>query len=140
MAFLTDIDYDVQIRNWVKQIITQENEDVLHQAELAAQAEMESYLRGRYDVAEIFDQTGTERNALIVMYLVDMVVYHLHSNISPENTPEIRYIRYKAAINWLADVSRGKLTPQLPETKTEESEEDSLDFQGGSNPKVSERY
>ena len=53
-CLLTDTDYEVQIRNWIKQIIIQRKEDVQHQAELAAQAEMESYLRQRYNVAAIF--------------------------------------------------------------------------------------
>ncbi|WP_241279761.1 phage protein Gp36 family protein [Chryseobacterium cucumeris] len=143
MPFLVDTDYEVQIRNWVKQIITQYKTDVLHQAELAAQAEMESYLRQRYDVAKIFSETGGNRNALIILYMVDIALYHLHANISADNVPEIRIIRYNAAKDWLKAVAKGDISPDLPEKPDEgEGGEGSgnqiVEF--GSRPKYSERF
>lgn len=143
MPFLTDTDYEVQIRNWVKQIITQSKIDVLHQAELAAQAEMESYLRQRYDVPKIFSEVEGNRNALIVLYMVDIAVYHLHSNISSDNVPEIRIIRYNAAKDWLKAVAKGDISPDLPEKPEEEEGEENTGNQTiefGSNKKYSERY
>lgn len=143
MPFLIDTDYEVQIRNWVKQIITQYKTDVLHQAELAAQAEMESYLRQRYDVAQIFSATEGNRNALIILYMVDIALYHLHSNISSDNVPEIRVIRYNSAKDWLKSVSKGDISPDLPEKtdeggQTEGTGNQVIEF--GSNQKYSERY
>lgn len=148
MAFLNINDYSVQIRQWVTGIITDENEDIRIKSELMAQGEMESYLRTRYDTAKIFDpdlydddQSLDGRNHTVVMYLVDMAVYHLHANISPENVPEIREIRYKAAIRWLEKTARGEISPNLPE-KTDEDGEPELYtfFNGGSNDPVSGRY
>lgn len=143
MPFLTDTDYEVQIRTWVKQIITQSKTDVLHKAELAAQAEMESYLRQRsYDVAKIFSESLEDRNALIVLYMVDIAVYHLHANISSDNVPEIRIIRYNAAKDWLKAVAKGDISPDLPE-KPDENESEGAGNQVvefGSNRKYSERY
>jgi phage gp36-like protein len=148
MAFLNINDYSVQIRSWVTNIITDENEDIRIKSELMAQGEMESYLRTRYDTTLIFDpalydedQTLDERNQTIVMYLIDMAVYHLHANISPESVPDIRETRYKAAINWLKDVSKGNINPNLPEKTSEdgEAELNSL-FNGGSNDPVTDRY
>lgn len=141
MGFLIETDYDPQLRGWVREIITQGNPLVQTQAELAAQAEMESYLRDRYKVAEIFDtvQPAEDRNALVVMYMVDIATYHLHANISPENVPEIRQIRYDAAIMWLKNVAAGKISPNLPSVN-DGSEDDSIFFFGGSNEKTSERY
>ncbi|REC64081.1 hypothetical protein DRF65_00455 [Chryseobacterium pennae] len=143
MPFLTDTDYEVQIRNWIKQIIIQRKEDVQHQAELAAQAEMESYLRQRYDVAKIFSVTGADRNALIIQYMVDIAIYHLHANSSGDLIPELRIIRYNAAKDWLKAVAKGEISPDLPE-KPDEGEGNEgtgnqvIEF--GSNPKYSERY
>ncbi|HUH35135.1 MAG TPA: phage protein Gp36 family protein [Moheibacter sp.] len=141
MAFLTDTDYEVQIRNWVKQIISQRKTDVLHQAELAAQAEIESYLRQRYDVAQVFNQVGDERNALVVLYMIDITLYHLHSNIAADNIPELRIIRYNAAKDWLKAVAKGDVSPDLPE-KDNDNDGDS-GFQAvefGSRDKYSERF
>jgi|SRR5690606_18466899 len=143
MAFLTETDYEVQIRNWVKQIITQHKIDVLHQAELAAQAEMESYLRQRYDVRDIFSQTGEDRNALIVLYMIDIALYHLHSNISADNIPELRIIRYNAAKEWLKAVAKGDISPDLPENNSGNDDDDASGFQAvefGSREKYSERF
>lgn len=147
MAFLKETDYDPQIRGWVKNIITGGNTTTLNRAELAAQAEMESYLLNRYKVGDIFTPMEGEndnRNALVVMYLIDMTVYHLHANISPENVPEIRHVRYQAAIDWLKKVAKGDISPNLPELSGDPEEpesENSVFFQAGSNEKVSgERY
>lgn len=144
MAFLTNDDYKSQIRDWIRNIVINEDPEIQAKSELAAQAEMESYLRNRYKVGEIFETQGTDRNALIVMYMVDITLYHLHSNISPENVPELRYTRYDAAIKWLKAVSKGEISPNLPEHSSDPDSEDpdgdSVFFQGGSNDVVSERY
>ena len=143
MPFLIETDYEVQIRNWIKQIIIQRKEDVRHQAELASQAEMESYLRQRYNVTQIFSATGENRNALIILYMVDIVIYHLHSNTAGDVIPELRIIRYNAARDWLKAVAKGDISPDLPE-KPDEGENGegtgSQIIEFGSNPKYSERY
>lgn len=141
MRFLKDNDYKKQIRQWVKNIITYEDEDVLHDAELAAQAEMETYLGGRYDVKKIFDvdMPIEKRNPLIVLYLVDITLYHLHANIQPNDVPEVRENRYKQAISWLRDVAAGKISPFLPEIIPAEEDYTGNIFIGG-NEKVSERF
>ncbi|WP_312296867.1 phage protein Gp36 family protein [Chryseobacterium sp.] len=141
MPFLTDTDYEVQIRNWIRQIIIQRKENVQHQAELAAQGEMESYLRQRYDVKKIFSATTEERNALIILYMVDITIYHLHANTAGDVIPEMRIIRYNAAKDWLKAVARGEISPDLPERPEEgggETGNQVIEF--GSNPKYSERY
>lgn len=139
--FLKIEDYKPQIRNWVLNVVTQNDPMAREKAERAAQVEMESYLRSRYRIKEIFSKTDEERNPLLIMYLVDMVIYHLHSNISPENIPEIRHLRYKTAIDWLKDVSSSRLSPDLPEIGNEDNkEDDSTGFDWGGNVKYSERY
>lgn len=139
--FLKDDDYKPQIRQWVLNVVTQNDPLAREKAERAAQVEMESYLRSRYNVKAIFSQADDARNVLLVMYLVDMAVYHLHSNISPENIPEIRHLRYKAAIDWLKDVANGRLTPDLPEIDSQgDKNDDSPDFEWGGNKKYSERF
>ncbi|WP_312399515.1 phage protein Gp36 family protein [Chryseobacterium sp.] len=143
MPFLQETDFEVQIRAWIKQIITQRKEDVGHKAELAAQAQMESYLRQRYDVKKIFSATDNDRDALIIMYMVDITIYHLHSNIGSDLIPDIRVIRFNAAIDWLKAVAKGDISPDLPEKEEPKEGEEGSGFQStefGSNKKYSERY
>lgn len=66
---------------------------------------------------------GDNRNQLIVMYLIDITLYHLHARINPRNTPELRAIRYDGnnalqtggAIGWLKKVADGMITADLPQ-------------------------
>jgi len=144
MAFLKEEDYQVQVRQWVTNILTDGGVTLLQRAEMAAQEEMESYLSNRFDMAKVFDpaQDEAERNALVVMYMVDIAVYHLHANITPNDVPEVRQVRYDNAMAWLRKVNKGEITPNLPIPEVPEGEEDmgSEEFQGGSNLNVTHRY
>jgi signal peptidase I len=65
---------------------------------------------------------GDNRNQQIVMYLLDITLYHLHSRINPRNVPDLRKERYDGnnatqnggAIAWLKRVASGDLTADLP--------------------------
>jgi hypothetical protein len=65
---------------------------------------------------------GDNRNQQIVMYLLDVTLYHLHSRINPRNIPDLRKERYDGnnatqnggAIAWLKRVASGDLTADLP--------------------------
>jgi hypothetical protein len=65
---------------------------------------------------------GDNRNQQIVMYLVDITLYHLHSRINPRQIPDLRKERYDGnnpqqnggAIAWLKRVAAGDLTADLP--------------------------
>lgn len=114
MPFLNDSDYDVQARAEVMRIL-EVSTISRGMAENMAEEEMTSYLRPRgYDIPAIFSAIEAERNPLIIMYMIDIALYHLHSNITTRATPAIREKRYDAAIDWLEKVSRGSLDPSLP--------------------------
>lgn len=49
---------------------------------------------------------GDNRNAQLVMYMVDVALYHLHSRIAPMNIPDLRVKRYDDARKWLDNVSK----------------------------------
>ncbi len=125
--FLQTQDYQTYIKGTILTLITQNTENIRTDAELAAQAQMESYLKNRYDVTQIFnipqDTNGqpdyTQRNHLIVMYLIDISLYHIHARMASQDVPEIREIRYNAAIDWLKAVAAMKISPNLPELPTE---------------------
>jgi len=131
MIWLTEYDLKKQIRQSVLSQVIEQDASLLHEAELATLAEIESYLRSRFDVQAIFATTGTDRNALLVMYAVDMLLYHLHSRINPSQIPDLRMQRYENAIEWLMAVAKGTLSPALP-LLTIESSENSTKFIIGS--------
>lgn len=57
---------------------------------------------------------GDTRYPILLMYAKDIALYHIHSNIAPQNIPELRKTRYEAAIKWLHAVSLDKLNADLP--------------------------
>jgi len=74
---------------------------------------------------------GDNRNKQLVMYMIDIALYHMHASINPRNIPQLRIDRYNNAINWCKMVNAGDVTANLP---------DILPIQGysivyGSNPK-----
>lgn len=80
-----------------------------------------------------------QRNKVIMMYLCDITIYHLHASINPRNIPELRGIRYDRAVQWLRDVSRLIINPELPLVGQEEPER-VKQIRYGSNPKRNLRY
>jgi len=58
---------------------------------------------------------GDNRNAEMVQYIVEVVLYHVHSRIAPRNIPNLRVKRYDEIISWLKNASKGDwLTASLP--------------------------
>ena len=76
---------------------------------------------GAYTVAVNTDITDTSkwlqfdnRDQQLVMYMIDIALYHVHSRIAPRNIPELRVKRYDDAIAWLKMAARGEITAQIP--------------------------
>lgn len=137
MIFLTEADFtEYQVRTEVLSVL-KISDSSLDAAELAAQEQMTSYLRTRFDVANIFNTTTSDRNPLIIMYMIDLVLYHLHSNIAGRAIPKEREERYKAAIHWLDKVNMGDLIPSLPQLDS--TTPDPI-YRFGSNESVSRRW
>ncbi|CAN5428278.1 hypothetical protein BH09BAC1_BH09BAC1_27770 [soil metagenome] len=111
--FLLDTDYSTLIKDNVLMQVIEQNLSLLAVCENMAQQEVESYLRERYDMAHTFSRTGTDRNPLIVMYLIDVTLYHLHSRIATMEMNETRSNRYLAAKDWLERASEGGVTLDL---------------------------
>ena len=79
---------------------------------------MRSYLNKAYDCDAIFSATGTARHALILMFAIDITVYHIFCQHNPYKIAKIRQDRYDRAIEWLKGVMKGDITidgaPLLP--------------------------
>lgn len=111
MVFLEITDFDKQIRaDQLLRILDQEPL-ILDDCEAAAIEEISSYLSAKYNISLIF---SAPRNALLVLYTVDVLLYHIHSRISPSTIPEMRIVRYENVIDWLRDVAKGIISPDFP--------------------------
>lgn len=114
MAFITDDDYDVTSRQELMAVIATSTIS-RQKAELIGQVTMTEWLTRRYDTTAIFSATGDDRNIAVIMYLIDIAIYHLYSKASARVMPEFRKDRYHAAMEWLRLASLGKINPDLPE-------------------------
>lgn len=58
---------------------------------------------------------GDNRNQQLVMFMIDITLYHLHSRIAPNNIPQLRIDRYDSAISWLKMAAKGNdITAAIP--------------------------
>ena len=115
MIFLTDADFEeYQVRDAVLSVLKISTTS-LDSAELAVMEQVGSYIKSRYDATATFAAVGLARNPLIVMYMIDLILYHLHSNTPGRVLPKVRQDRFDAAIVWLDKVNNGGLFPTLPE-------------------------
>jgi hypothetical protein len=66
---------------------------------------------------------GDNRNAKIKEVTIDLVLYNIHSRLSPMNIPDVRRTRYDGfgnqndsgnALRYLVKVQKGDITPDLP--------------------------
>lgn len=76
---------------------------------------------GAYTIPAGTDLTNTtywsaidNRGQAMVLRLVDLTLYHIHSRIAPRNIPDLRVKRYDEAIEWLKGCAKGDITPNLP--------------------------
>lgn len=113
--FLTEDDYDTLILDIDRELISQSTEAIRLVAETMAVDQMSGYLRAKYDVVTVFNpEEGDERSMVLVMFCMDITLYHLHAGIPGRFVPEIRRIRYEDALAWLKDVAKGLIDPNLP--------------------------
>ena len=123
-AFINIEDYDASIHREILDSLLRadlESYDpqIIEICEDRAIAEMKSYLNKTYDVEAIFSATGSTRNALILMFALDIAIYHIFCQHNPYKISQIRQDRYDRAIEWLKGVMKGDITiadaPRLPE-------------------------
>ncbi len=91
---------------------------------------------------------GDNRNPLIVMRLIDIVLYHLHKRLTGMNFPDIRKEAYDGnspaqvggAIGWLKQIAAGKVNVDLPEILPNQNLSVNWGNSGGSTTFTSNTY
>lgn len=121
--FINTSDYDATIhREILDSLLRKESTtydpQIIEICEDRAVAEMRGYLNKTYDCDKIFSAEGGDRNALILMFALDITVYHIFCQHNPYKI-KIRQDRYDRAIEWLKGVMVGDITidgaPKLPD-------------------------
>lgn len=108
--FIHPEDYDASVHQEILNAITRGDKTIIEMCEERALSQMRGYLAGRYDCDALFRAQGEDRHPLILMYAVDISLYHLFSVHNPQKMTTIRKDRYDEAIQYLDGVARGRLS------------------------------
>ena len=116
--------------------ISGDDERLLLAAISGAISEAKGYLHA-YDKDAVFSETGDDRDALLLIWVKDMAVWHYINIARPAVDYEVRERRYNAAIAWLKGVQKGDIIPDYPRPVNSETkqEENTSGIRIGSNPK-----
>jgi phage gp36-like protein len=110
-TFLDITDYNASIHAEILTAITRDDNAAVELAEDMAIEDMKGYMGQLYDCDAIFSATGEARNKLVMMFAIDITLYHLHSANNPQRFSQTRKDRYDRAISWLQMVQSGKVVP-----------------------------
>lgn len=138
--FITDEDYRVVIGETALKAIAGVSPENRRNAEREAIEEMASYLRPRYDLEAVFSATGEQRNPMVVMYAVDIALYHLSASMAQRLGSEVRKERYERAIKWLEGVAKGLLVPDLPTPNSTSTNGKPATFRYGTQKKLNHNW
>lgn len=128
--FITLQDYDASIHREIldsllRQGTAEYDPEIIEICEDRAIAEMKSYMNKVYNCDAIFSATGQERHPLILMFVLDITIYHIFCQHNPYKISKIREERYNRAIEWLKGIMKGDITidgaPLLPEENQEDN-------------------
>lgn len=127
--------YKAQIK-----VISGDDETILHAAVESAISEAKGYLAA-YDRATIFSAEGEGRNAFLLSIIKDMAVFHYLKLCNYGADMEFRTYLYQRAIDWLKQVQKGQVSPELPlRDENGDGVPDDTVFLFGSNPKRSHHF
>lgn len=79
-----------------------------------ADAQPYSVEAGTYPTDADYWTEGDNRNQQMVLYMIDVTLFHVHSRLAPNNIPQLRFDRYTRAIQWLQMAGRGDVTAAIP--------------------------
>ncbi len=132
--FIDISDYDASIHRDILDALLRKDTaaydpQIIEICEDRAVAEMRSYLNKTYDCNAIFAARSSERHALILMFAIDIAVFHIFCQHNPYKIANIRQDRYDRAIEWLKGVMNGDITIDGAPTLTDDELADNSRWQ-----------
>ena len=134
--FITDDDYKQLITPDDLEVVQQADVNVRQTAETAAIEYFSGFLRGRYNVDELFSFTKGARDPVLIQFLIDEVLYTLHSSLPGNMMPDIRNKRKEELDKWLLNVQKGIVQPNFPTLNSDTETDIGNPVKYGSNKKL----
>ena len=141
MAFITPEELETHLYKENIEAISREDGTILTAAIDAAIEEAYGYL-GAYDRKRIFSATGSQRNALLLIFVKDIAVWHFVNLCNAGTELELREKRYDRAIAWLRQVQKGETTANLPviDNDGDGKPDTAGEYIYGSNPRRNQHF
>lgn len=140
MAFLTQEELKTHIRDEHVELLSRGDDTIVAAAIDGAIEEAWGELVNLYDAEDIFSKEGDQRNALLLIMVKNIAVYHFivltHSGGYLERWQKL----YDRAVQWLKDAGRGETSPRLPRKKDEEGNPQAGLIYSSSNPKRGQHF
>ena len=112
--FLVKEDFYSQVRQLRFEQMTEDLAPVYNAAITEAVAVVSNYLFYQFDTTTIFQQTGSNRNTLVLVWCKNVAIYILHNRLPNAMIPPVVDKNYDDTLKMLKDISTGKITPDLP--------------------------
>lgn len=141
MAYLSPTELATHLYQEQIDVISREDDTLVLSAIDAAISEARGYLSA-YDTERLFSAEGSERDALLLLHVKDIAVWHFITLCNAGCDLELRKFRYERAISWLESVQRSKITPNLPQVDQDGdgTPDTPAVYLHGSNPKRRNHY
>lgn len=139
MAFLSPEELKTHLYAENINVISRDDETILQAAIDSANQEAKSYLAA-YDTTQIFAASGADRNALLLIFVKDIAIWHFINLCNAGTELQLRQDRYNRAIDWLKAVQKGDVSPDLPKIVDEGGSEKNGIITFGSNPKKNQHF
>jgi phage gp36-like protein len=128
--FIEKEDYDFHIRTNRLDEILDQDDSILHEAELSAIATVEDALHRFYDSDAIFATTGNDRPKSVMRWVINLVMYHIYERVADNLVPERIVKNYNDTLALLEDVATGKRSVKLQRIASAETAPNTQ-FRGG---------
>lgn len=105
--FIEIADYDATLHREILDSLVRDDATLIEVCEDRAIAQMRGYMSRIYDCDKVFSARGGNRNQLVMMFAIDIAIYHIFCIHNPHNMSQIRVDRYERAVEWLKGVQKG---------------------------------
>lgn len=141
MAFITPQELETHLYKESIDTISREDDTILAAAIDAAVQEASGYL-GAFDRKAVFEAEEKQRNALLLIFVKDIAVWHFVNLCNAGTDLKLRQDRYERATAWLRAVQKAEVKPDLPVIDEDgDGKPDAAgEFIYGSNPKKKQHF
>jgi phage gp36-like protein len=145
MSYLSTNELGSHLNPETVDVISRSDINIAIEAIAAAMEEARGYLAVRYSTEKIFAARGKKRNAILLLFVKDIAVWHFINLGNAATDMDFRQGRYERAIEWLTGIMKGAIMADLPPKEADSAGAPGRnnplgDIAFGSNPKRGSHY